>query len=321
MKRLIALLLCVVTVLMLCACAGPADNTQTEDATTATTEAAAPVIDKNTPLCDGKTLKLLVISSSFGLNTTNFLYEVAKDQGCEEIVIGRLFLAECTLKRHVQNAEDNSMVYRYYKKNSDKDWNVMENITMEYGILDEDWDIIFLQHSAEGAAQSETYGDYIPKLMTYVDSKKTNPNARYVWNMTWAFPSDSTAVSYVALGADQMTHYQTIVDCTKEHVVPVEQFVDIIPTGTAVQNVRSSYIGDTLNRDSMHLNELGYVIAGCITYATLTRKPIESITLSTFSSTLTINDSQKAVIIEAVNNALETPFAVTQSTYTEKPAA
>ena len=185
--------------------------------------------------------------------------------------------------------------------------------------MDEQWDIIFLQHSAEGGAQSETYGDYIPRLIEYIDGKKTNPNARYVWNMTWAFPSNSTAVSYVALGSDQMRHYETIVNCTKEHVIPVEDFVDIIPTGTAVQNVRTSYIGDTLNRDSMHLNELGYVIAGCITYATLTRKPIESLDISTFSSTLTINESQKAVILEAVKNAMEKPFEVTQSTYTEKP--
>lgn len=317
MKRLIALLLCVVTVLMMCACGGPA-NSEGEQTPT-TTEAVTKVIDKDTPLCDGKTLKLLVISSSFGLNTTNFLYEVAKDQGCEEIVIGRLFLAECTLKRHVQNADKNLAAYRYYKKNSDKDWTIMENISMEYGLQDEQWDIIFLQHSAEGGAQSETYGDYIPRLIEYIDGKKSNPNARYVWNMTWAFPSDSTAVSYVALGSNQMKHYETIVNCTKEHVIPVEDFVDIIPTGTAVQNVRTSYIGDTLNRDSMHLNELGYVIAGCITYATLTRKPIESLEISQFSSTLVVNDSQKAVILEAVKNAMEKPFEVTQSTYAEKP--
>lgn len=317
MKRLISFLLCIVTVFLLCACGAPAEEKPTET-TTAPTEAVK-VIDKATPLCDGKTLKLLVISSSFGLNTTNFLYEVAKDQGCEEIVIGRLFLAECTLKRHVQNAEKNAFVYRYYKKNSDKDWAIMENVTMEYGILDEEWDVIFLQHSAEGAAQAETYGDYIPKLIQYVDSKKTNPNARYVWNMTWAFPSTSTAVSYVALGSNQMKHYEAIVNATKEHAVPVEDFVDIIPTGTAVQNVRTSYIGDTLNRDSMHLNELGYVIAGCITYATLTRKPIESLEISRFSSSLTVNESQKAVILEAVKNAMEKPYEVTQSTFTEKP--
>ena len=318
MKRFIALTLCLVTVLLMGACSVPAQSGDASDTTPATTEAAG--IDYDTPLCDGKTLKLLVISSSFGLNTTNFLYEVAKDQGCTNIVIGRLFQAECTLKMHVQNAERNAMVYRYYKKNSDADWTIMENIPMEYGIKDEEWDIIFLQHSAEGGAQSQTYGDYIPRLMTYVDGLKTNPKARYVWNMTWAFPQDSHAVSFVALGSDQMKHYEAIVNATKEHVVPVKEFVDIIPSGTAVQNVRTSYIGDTLNRDSMHLNELGYVIAGCMVYATLTRKPIEKLDISTFSSTLTVTDAQKAVILEAVNNALQTPFEVTQSTYTERPA-
>lgn len=315
MKRFIALALCLITVLLMVACEAPAGNNT--ESTPATTEAAG--IDHDTPLCDGKTLKLLVISSSFGLNTTNFLYEVAKDQGCTDIVIGRLFQAECTLKMHVQNANRNAMVYRYYKKNSDADWTIMENIPMEYGIKDEEWDIIFLQHSAEGGAQSQTYGDYIPTLMTYIDGLKTNPKARYVWNMTWAFPQNSTAVSFVALGSDQMKHYEAIVNATKEHVVPVEEFVDIIPSGTAVQNVRTSFIGDTLNRDSMHLNELGYVIAGCMVYATLTRQPIEKLDISTFSSTLTVTEAQKAVILEAVNNALENPFQVTQSTYTERP--
>lgn len=318
MKRLLALLLCVVTVLALCACNAPAGNEGTGETET---QNATPVIDKATPLCDGKTLKILTISSSFGLNTTNYLYEIAKDQGCEEIVIGRLFLAECTLQRHVQNAETNSMVYRYYKKNSDEPWDIKENMTLEYGIEDEAWDIIFLQHSAEGAAQANTYGDYIPQLMSYVDSKKTNPNARYVWNMTWAFPSDSTAVSFLALGSDQMVHYQAIVDATKEHVVPVEQFVDIIPTGTAIQNVRTSYIGDTLNSDTMHLNNMGYVVAGCITYATLTRKPIEKLEISQFTPTFIVDENQKAVILEAVKNAMEKPFEVTPSIYTEKPAS
>lgn len=317
MKRFIALTLCLVTVLLMCACGAPA-ATGDESTPPPTTEPVVE-IDYDTPLCDGKTLKLLVISSSFGLNTTNFLYEIAKDQGCTNIVIGRLFQAECTLKMHVQNADRNAMAYRYYKKNSDADWTIMENISMEYGIKDEQWDIIFLQHSAEGGAQTQTYGDYIPKLMTYIDGLKTNPKARYVWNMTWAFPQNSTAASYVALGSNQMKHYEAIVQATKDNVIPVKEFVDIIPSGTAVQNVRTSYIGDTLNRDSMHLNELGYVIAGCMVYATLTRKPIESLEISAFSPTLTVREEQKLVILEAVNNALKTPYEVTQSAYTERP--
>ncbi len=147
---------------------------------------------------------------------------------CYGAVFDRLFLAECTLRTHVANANGNAKAYTYQKRFSDEDWTIMESITMEYGIQDEDWDIIFLQHSAEGAAQADTYKDYIPKLITYIDSKKTNPNARYVWNMTWAFPGDSSNKLFQSLGADQIKHYETIVAATQEHVIPVEEFAAII---------------------------------------------------------------------------------------------
>lgn len=315
MKKLLALLLCLVTVFCLFACAAPATGG-------AETSSTAPTIDKTTPLCDGKTLKLLVISSSFGMNTTNYLYEIAKDQGCTEVIVARLFLAECTLRTHVANINGNAKAYTYQKRFSDEDWTVMQNVTMEYGILDEDWDIIFLQHSAEGAAQADTYKDYIPKMIQYIDSKKTNPKARYVWNMTWAFPGDSTSALFQSLGSDQMKHYETIVAATKEHVLPVEEFVTVIPSGTAVQNVRTSKIGDTLNRDSMHLNSLGYIIAGLATYGALTGKPIESVGISqfpasTYTSNYVITDEYKQIVIDSVNAALANPYQVTQSAFTE----
>ena len=313
MKKLLALLFCLVTVFSLFACSAPAGET-TETPT-------EPTVDTS-PLCDGKTLKMLVISSSFGMNTTNYLYEIAKDQGCTEVIVARLFLAECTLRTHVANINGNAMAYTYQKRFCDEDWTVMQNITMEYGIMDEDWDIIFLQHSAEGAAQPETYKDYIPKMISYIDSKKTNPKARYVWNMTWAFPGDSSNKLFQSLGADQMKHYETIVAATQEHVVPIKEFAAIIPSGTAVQNARTSKIGDTLNRDSMHLNSLGYIIAGLATYATLTGKPIESLGISqfpasTYTSNYIITDEYKQIVIEAANAALANPYQVTQSAYTD----
>ena len=326
MKRLIALLLCLVTVL-LCACGG-----QSAAPTQPTTEATEPepteyqmIVDPKTPVCDGKILKILTISSSFGLNTTNYLYEIAKDQGCEEVVIGRLFLAECTLRTHVKNLTQNKLAYRYYKKDAPGDWEVSQDneYSMEMGILDEDWDIIFLQHSATGAAEPNTYsdetnGDYINVIMGYVRQRMTNPDARFVWNMTWAFPSYSTSGLFVGLGSDQMKMYQVIVDTVNQHIVPRTDFATIIPSGTAIQNARSSYIGDNLNRDNMHLNEMGYVIAGYTTYAALTGKPIETIGVDKFGSSVILLPQDKEVIIESVNNALENPFQVTPSVHTER---
>lgn len=323
MKRTLALILCILTVL-LCGC-GAAEPAQTQPATTEASQPTAyqMITDPGTPVCDGKTLKILTISSSFGLNTTNFLYEIAEDQGCTDITIGRLFLAECTLRTHIKNLKNDSPVYRYYKKDKPGDWSTVEGYTMLQGILDEDWDIIFLQHSATGAAEPNTYsdednGDYIDVIMGYVRQNMTNPDARFVWNMTWAFPSDSTSGLFVGLGSDQMKMYQVIVDTVQKYVVPRTDFATIIPSGTAVQNARSSYFGDTLNRDNMHLNEQGYIITGYMTYAALTQKPIETITRDTFGNVILL-PSDKEVIIESVNNALEKPFEVTPSQLTERP--
>ena len=52
------------------------------------------------PLCDGKTLKLLAVTSSFGLNTTEILYHIAKAEGVENVIIGRLYVSGCSLKMH-----------------------------------------------------------------------------------------------------------------------------------------------------------------------------------------------------------------------------
>ena len=323
MKRILALFLCLMTAI-LCACSAKTPAA-TQPATTVSTEPTKyqMITDPGTPVCDGKSLKILTISSSFGLNTTNFLYEAAADQGCTDITIGRLFLAECTLLTHIKNLRNDTGAYRYYKKDKPGDWTITEGYTMLQGILDEEWDIIFLQHSATGAAEPNTYsdesnGDYIDVIMGYVRQNMRNPDARFVWNMTWAFPAYSTSGLFVSLGSDQMKMYQVIVDTVHQYVVPRTDFATIIPSGTAVQNARSSYFGDTLNRDNMHLNEKGYIITSYMTWAALTQKPIESIGQDVFGKVILL-PSDKEVVIESVNNALEHPFEVTPSKLTEMP--
>lgn len=299
MKRIICLLLCV-AMLSLFGCAaneGP--------------------VGENTLLKDeGKTLKLLAITSSFGVNTTEYLYDIATAEGCTDVVIGRLYFGGCTLRRHVNNANTNNPEYTYYKNNSGE-WITTEEVTMLEGIQDEDWDIIFIQQSAAQAALVDTYEDYIDQLIAYVNANKTNPDARFIWNMTWAYQSDSDQEVFVEdFGSDQMAMYQSIVDTVKEKVVPRDDIAAIIPSGTAIQNARTSYFGDYLTKDTFHLNDLGKVIAGYTLYAILADKPLKTINLSKVTNTFTLSDSNKEVIIEAVNAAIKEPFQVTPSTLT-----
>lgn len=321
-KQFLSFALCTAT-LMLCGCSSvPA--TQTEGTTTAPAE----TVDPNAPLSDGKTLKLLAITSSFGLNTTQLLYDVAKAEGCTDVVIGRLYGSGCTLQKHVENANTNATYYQYTKNDSGS-WNQIDAATLEYGLKDEDWDIIFIQQSAARAGIADSYGDYIDQLMQYVQKNKTNPNARFVWNMTWAYQGDSDQTVFVdTFKSNQMDMYNAIVEITKEKLVPRSDFDRIIPTGTVIQNARTSAFGDTLCKDTFHLNNYGGILAAYGVYAVVTGQELTQINLDAVAACangiggaekilVPLTDNQKAIIIESVNNAVNNPFTVTQSTITE----
>ena len=320
LKKILSLILCPLLLLPLCACRSTGDNVTTEPIETG----YIPTVDPKTPVSDGKTLKMLCITSSFGLNTTQFLYEIAKDQGAENVVIGRLYYSGCKLSQHVEFAKTNATNYEY-TKNTSGQWVKKTDIPLIYGLQDEDWDIIFMQQGAHHAGMVQTYKDYIDQLMEYVQANKTNPNARFIWNMSWAFQQDADNTTFMeSYKGDQMTMYNMILETTKEKVVPRTDFAAIIPSGTAVQNARTSYFGDTLTKDTLHLNNLGRVIAGYTTWCTLTGLPLTEINLPPMSSydlkePVVLSDADKAVIIEAVNNAIANPWEVTPSSYPEKP--
>lgn len=320
-KRLFSLALCIL-MLTLYGC-GNQPAGQLESTTTVPEE----TLDPNAPLCDGKTLKLLAITSSFGKNTTDFLYDIAIAEGCTDVVVGRLYGSGCTLSMHVENAQTNANYYQYTKNNSGR-WEQWENVPMSYGLQDEDWDIIFIQQSAGHAGIETSYGNYLDQLMEYVQAKKTNPQARFVWNMTWAYQSDSTQDVFVnRFQADQMLMYTTIVDIVKEKILPRTDFDRIIPSGTVIQNARTSAFGDTLCRDTYHLNNYGGIMAAYGLYAVLTGQELTEIHLDTATCKtgisggdplyLPLTDTQKAIMIESVNNAIKNPFAVTPSAITE----
>ena len=319
MKKILAFSLCLVLILSLaCACGStateqPEPETQTE-----------PAPEASGPLCDGKTLKILAVTSSFGLNTTELLYAIAKAEGAEEVIVGRLYASGCTLEQHVEAAKTGSNFYEYTKFTADGRTE-MEGIPLKYGLQDEDWDIIFTQQSAHSSPLARTYGDYIDTLMAYLQENKTNPNARFVWNVTWAFQSDATEKVFVdTFHSNQMEMYESILAAAQEKVVPRTDFAALIPTGTAVQNARTSYFGDTLTKDKLHLNNLGRAIAGYTVWATLTGKELTEVNLGPANcydlpENLVLSDSDRQVIIECVNNAIRSPWEVTPSAFAEKP--
>ena len=318
LKRIIAATLSLVGILSLCAC-----GTTTGNETQTTAAATEPTRDPNAPLCDGKTLRVLALTSSFGTNTTQYIYEIAMAEGATEVIVGRLYASGCTLEMHVSNANLNAPAYRYTKIStaSNGQWSTIEGATMEYGLNDEAWDIIFMQQGAAQAGQLKTYGNYVDQLMAYVKKTKKTPTTGYIWNVLWAYQQDTDQnVYHTVFGGDQMYMYTENLRAAKELILPRGDFAALIPSGTAIQNARTSYFGDTLTRDTYHLNNLGRVISGYAMWAALTGKELTEINLGPVSCAdvpqeLILTDTDRQVILECVNNAFHNPWEVTPSAY------
>jgi len=315
MKKILALVLACLMLLGLCACGGneaPA-GTQT-DGTPATTE---PTVDPNyDPVNNDKTLKILAIGNSFSNDTTHFLEDIARAEGFETVLVGNLYISGCTLQTHALNAEGNLPAYKYYM-NYDGEWKTITDCTLDYALKDQDWDIITMQQGSTWSGKPETYEPFLTKLIEHVNKTKTNPNARLAWNMTWAYQSDFEKDMFTQYARNQDVMYHAIITTVQSTVQTHKEISYIMPCGTAIQNARTSYVGDTLTRDGYHMSELGRVITSYTWLATFLDEPLTEINFTNVSETLTLTEQDKAMILEAVNNAISNPYAVTNSTYKE----
>lgn len=262
-----------------------------------------------------KSLKVLAIGNSFSEDALQWLWDIAKDYGIQEVIVGNLYIGGCDLETHWDNALNNKSNYTFFK-NTRGIWRNYPNVTMEYGITNEKWDIITLQQVSGKSGLANTYENYLTNLINYVNEKKTNPFAQIAWHMTWAYQGNSTHGDFVYYNHNQLTMYNKIIETVQTVVLPKEDISFIIPSGTAIQNVRTSYLGDTLTRDGFHLSlDVGRYIAGLMYFKAITGFSIEEITFIP----ATANSDLLPLIKEAVNNAYQNPFEIRESSYKERP--
>ena len=264
-----------------------------------------------------RSIKVLAIGNSFSEDAMQHLYQLAADAGATEIILGNLYIGGCSLATHWGNAQDNRPAYEY-KKNTDGTWTSRGGSTMEYGIKDEDWDLITIQQVSGLSGMEYTYNSDVEDLASYIRRTRINRRGRLGWHMTWAYQNGSSHGDFPKYDRDQMTMYNAIVSAVQKNIVPSDSFDLVIPSGTAIQNMRTSYIGDTLTRDGYHLSyNLGRYIAGLTWLKAVTGWSIDDIAY--VPSISDIPSSLLPVIKEAVNNAVEHPFTVTPSSYTDDP--
>lgn len=217
---------------------------------------------------NGKIIRILGIGNSFTIDSlNNYLYELAIADN-QPIVVAHLTIGGISLEDHYRNAELNKPLYQYVKKGQDGVPVYAENKSIEDAILDEKWDYISFQQQHGLAGQFHSYEKYLPALTVYAKSKSTNPEAVYTILQTWAFASDyPPSADFNYYGNNQLTMFNAIVDATEKSSALVSPKMLVIPVGTAIQNGRTSSIGDKFCRDGFHLDiYIGRLTAACAVY-------------------------------------------------------
>lgn len=317
MKKLLLFFL-ILTLLLSCGCSSSlpaptqdAPHNSTEETPLPKTENTLLDVSEISPYLtnknwDGKTLKILSVGNSFARNATKVLYQIAKAEGVEEVVLGNLHIGGCPISKHYALSQSGAAEYSYYK-NTTGTWEKTENVNMLHGLLDEDWDYITITSTPGQEGNPKFYEGCLDGLIAFLRANKTNPDAPIGYHMTWAFPdgSPSSAMSLHNNSRSQM--FSDIADTTSNHIMKKYDVDFLLASGTAVENARTA-MGQVFTKDDgYHMNIPGEYVTGYMYFAAITGKPLQELKYKP----VYIKDESRVIIARAVNAALHDPFAVT----------
>lgn len=282
----------------------------------------------NRPFPYGKRdAKILFIGNSFTADSTAYLPEMIEAAGLvlSEACLYYTFVSGATFKKYCELLETGG---GYTLTNVFGNYSGLKTGTLDV-LLTNDWDVVFLQQGSEHSKDYNLWQPYLDKLIKAIKKLcPSNPCIAYhqTWNPWW-FDNDIYTENgiYIDVGFEQITDA-----VRKIQALGIDY---IIPTGTAIQNIRHSSLNTrhNLHRDDKHLAfGLARYTAACCVYATLiadlfnTRlydNPyIHTVTEQEIADTgqesclvdnVDVTDENKLIIQECVINAVENIHEVT----------
>ncbi|MBL1411174.1 DUF4886 domain-containing protein [Sphingobacterium faecale] len=223
---------------------------------------------------DDGTIRILAIGNSFSEDAVeNYLYDLAKAEG-KQVIIGNLFIGDASLAQHAENIAKNAAVYSYRKIDKDGKKTTIANQTIANTLANEKWTHISFQQVSSQSGMYDSWAADLKKVYNYVAPRAGHPNVKFLLHQTWAYANNSTHTGFDNYGKNQLTMYNAIVEAVNKakSLVPITM---IIPTGTAIQNGRTSVVEDNFTRDGYHLAiPLGRYTAACTWFEAIFDKSV-----------------------------------------------
>ena len=329
---IVALLLVLVTLMTACAFPSGSESNNNEVPQVEQPQNAAPARkaftqnDSWTPVPITKTVKILTVGNEQAVDRAQYLVPMARELGVE-IILGHLFIPGGYLSSSAGGTSSSNTSFNFYKFEGDA-WTTASGYSLQKALHEEDWNYILLSQTMGLAGDLETIQGsiaehhYLYSLAMHISYNtkldgKTKYTAKILWNMTWAFEDTATYADFGKYDYDQVKMYNAIVSTTQTALAnsQVKKYVKgVIPTGTAVQNLRTSYWFDGITRDGSNLSYMGKILSAMMLLRSVVGVDINNLTFESYEE-LAFAKPDLAVLKEAVNNAYAKPYEVTQSAY------
>lgn len=258
----------------------------------------------NTP----ESLKLLFVGNSFAVDTTEHAANIALALGIKNVKLGTLYVGGCSIDMHHNHAYNDMPVYKYYV-NEGEGWSCTPDFKISDAIKSDDWDWIAIQHGTKNGSRYTSPECYekLDSLIDYI--KALAPDAKLAFNMTWLGEPTREHHEIISYGGDMKRMWEELCKVKREVILTNPRIDKFIPTGTAVENARTSQIG-ILTRDGYHMSyDKGRFIAALSLISTIADLDVTEIAWAPEG----VDEYAVSVAIESVRNARAYPLEVTVS--------
>ncbi len=221
------------------------------------------------PVADG-IVRVLAIGNSFSQDAVEqYLYELAEEAGIK-MIIGNAYRGGQGFHSHWIDVTEANNTFEYRKVVDGKLTNKPRTALSDI-ITDEPWQYITFQQVSQESGLTTTFEPYLTNLIQYAQGLQTNPDAVYGYHQTWAYSHDSTHGGFANYGNMQAVMYDSICHAVQYAMAEHPELRFVVPSGTAIQNARTTYLGDNMNRDGYHLDyKMGRYTAACVWLETIT---------------------------------------------------
>lgn len=266
-------------------------------------------------------LKMLLIGNSYTEDTMQNIPELLKNIEGLDLEISYLFIGGKSLNDHYQYLVNDSASYsfRTYTSETGK-WTIVENYKMKDAFTKE-WDLISLQQQSMDSSKPNSFSNldnFVHKIEECFAANEIKC-PRFVWHFTWSYPVFSTNYDFMHVyEGDPIKMFEGNLNVLHNVILQKPYFVNYCPVGTAVQNLRSSYLNDgDVYRDELHMSmQLGRFLASC----TFIGNYLGQDSIDYLSKQYIFSNKELMLIAEAVNNALSNKDEVTPSKYKFPPS-